>query len=325
MPAESQPFSEEDFKTELDRVIRHVLQRYNDLPALPTLPPSQNIHDAVSSLPSSLPDKGLGITATTSYLLNQLLPGCLPGQCGPRYFGFVTGGVTPSAQLADILAGSYDENVQVTLPNDTASTAVESRALELVLDLLGIERDVYTGRTITTGATSANILGLACARDHLYSVSPHLPPGYSYAQDGPPCVPNMPSPPIIILSLHPHFSITKAAGLVGIGAGPRVVQSIPADKSDELAFDMEVLEKRLKEEKEVGRGVIVSYGLGEVNTGGFGKGLDTVSDLCKRYAAWLHVDAGEVYDAKCAEGSVWRVCSSRARITTSNERNGSSG
>lgn len=43
----------------------------------------------------------------------------------------------------------------------------------------------------------------------------------------------------------------------------------------------------------MGRGVIVCYGLGEVNTGGFGTGLVDVAKLCKENGAWLHVDAGE--------------------------------
>lgn len=71
------------------------------------------------------------------------------------------------------------------------------------------------------------------------------------------------------------------------------MKSIPAAPNDELSLDLEVLEARLKEEQQVGRGVIVSYGLGEVNTGGLGTDLDKVAALCKSYGAWLHVDAGE--------------------------------
>jgi glutamate/tyrosine decarboxylase-like PLP-dependent enzyme len=299
----------ESFVQQLEIVTKHVAERYNDLGTLPTLPTQESIAHAVRSLPVTLPDTGLGTAGTTSYLFDNLLPGLLQGQPGPRYFGFVTGGVTDSAQLADILTGSYDENVQMTLPGATASTAVEARTLELVLDLLNIPRENYLGRTITTGATASNVLGLgkprsghvqsdwltaACARDHLYSVSPHLPEGYSFAQDGPPSAPGLPSPPIHILALHPHFSITKAAGLVGLGAGPRVVKAIPALADDELSFDVVALETRLKEEQQVGRGVIVSYGFGEVNTGGLGSDLDKVSALCRSYGAWLHIDAGEL-------------------------------
>jgi glutamate/tyrosine decarboxylase-like PLP-dependent enzyme len=49
----------------------------------------------------------------------------------------------------------------------------------------------------------------------------------------------------------------------------------------------------LEDEKAVGRGVIVVYGLGEVNTGGLAGDLDRVVDLCDELGAWLHVDAGE--------------------------------
>ena len=96
----------------------------------------------------------------------------------------------------------------------------------------------------------------------------------------------------MLLSLHPHFSVLKAASLVGIGSGPRIVQTLNADETSELTVDLENLEGRLQQEQRIGRGVIVSYGLGEVNTGGFGTGLPEIAALCKQYGAWLHVDAG---------------------------------
>lgn len=98
----------------------------------------------------------------------------------------------------------------------------------------------------------------------------------------------------MILSLHPHFSINKAAALVGLGSGPEVVQTLPRLEEDELAFDLAALRKRMQEEKEVGRGVIVVYGLGEVNTGGGLAGdLEEVVEVVEEYGGWLHVDAGE--------------------------------
>ena len=55
---------------------------------------------------------------------------------------------------------------------------------------------------------------------------------------------------------------------------------------------MALLRDRLEKEKEIGRGVIVSYGLGEVNTGGIGSDLENVAEMCEELGAWLHVDAG---------------------------------
>lgn len=85
----------------------------------------------------------------------------------------------------------------------------------------------------------------------------------------------------------------KAAAVVGLGSGPDVLQMMPCQADDELAFDLKALETKLREENNAGRGVILCYGLGEVNTGGFGSGLPDVARLCKEYGAWLHVDAGE--------------------------------
>lgn len=149
-----------EFQVNLEVLLRHLSTRHNTLSDLPTLPDPDAIKSAISALPARLPDSGQGTSSALTYLLKSILPGCLQAQNGPNYFGFVTGGVTPAAQLADILVGAYDENVQVTLPGQTAATAVEVRVLELVLDLMDVERDRYLGRTITTGATASNILGM---------------------------------------------------------------------------------------------------------------------------------------------------------------------
>lgn len=150
----------DDFPTLLSKVAHHIAERDAALSSLPVTPTPTAVHDAIAALPQSLPSAGLGTAATLNYLVDTVLPGCLTAQNGPRYFGFVTGGVTPAAQLTDILVGAYDENVQVTLPDTSASTAVEARTLEMVLDLLDIPRETYKGRTVTTGATASNILGL---------------------------------------------------------------------------------------------------------------------------------------------------------------------
>lgn len=149
-----------DFAANLQGIFAHISARHDDLTTLPTLPERHDIQATLAALPRTLPEVGLGTAGSINYILQSILPGCLQSQNGPNYFGFVTGGVTPAAQLADILVGAYDENVQVTLPDHTAATAVEYRVLEMILDLMGVEREKFMGRTITTGATASNVLGL---------------------------------------------------------------------------------------------------------------------------------------------------------------------
>lgn len=40
------------------------------------------------------------------------------------------------------------------------AVALEQRALDMVLDLLDIPADWFKGRSVTTGATASNIMGL---------------------------------------------------------------------------------------------------------------------------------------------------------------------
>src|SRR5579859_555816 len=75
--------------------------------------------------------------------------------------GFVTAGVTPAALLADYLVPTYDQNVQVHLPQ-SISTNVERHTIHMLCDLLSLPD--FDG-TLTTGTTAGNILGLACARE----------------------------------------------------------------------------------------------------------------------------------------------------------------
>ena len=48
------------------------------------------------------------------------------------------------------------------MKRETISTVVEATALGMLLDLLDLPKEVFPGRTITTGATASNIIGLGC-------------------------------------------------------------------------------------------------------------------------------------------------------------------
>jgi hypothetical protein len=156
-----------DFDDTLQSVFEHVRGRHHTLPSTCITGTPQDIKYTIDQLPRQLPEKGKGTAETINYLISTLLPGILQAQNGPRYFGFVVGGVTEAAQLADILSSSYDENVQVTLPGVTAATAIEARTLDMVLDLLELPDNHFLGRTITTGATASNVLGLGLCFDNI--------------------------------------------------------------------------------------------------------------------------------------------------------------
>ena len=128
------------------------------------------------------------------------------------------------------------------------------------MDLVSIPPSRFSGRTITTGATSSNILGLALGRQ--FVISHILGRPYSVAEDG------FGGVEIDILTVEAHASIRKAAALVGIGRSRVLEMGYREEESgaELMAFDLRKLELALKHAKENKRGVIVCPSYGEVNT-----------------------------------------------------------
>ena len=260
------------------------------------LPPSEEISGAAASIISLLPEEGLGTEHTTSHLIHDLAKGLNGSSLSSSYYGFVTGGTTPAARVADHLATLYDQNVAVHLPDQSIATDVESRAMEMLLNLLQFDPRTWHVQTLTTGATAGNVLGLACGRQ--WVLEQHLKreghdDASSVAQLG-----------MLkacrwaqiddwqVLTTMPHSSLRKAANIVGLG-GDSVID-IGVQEHDPTGFDMAKLEQRIALTR---MGTIVVISCGEVNSGWFAthsrEEVKRIRTLCDRHGAWLHVDGGE--------------------------------
>lgn len=147
----------------------------------------------------------------------------------------------------------------------TASVAIEALTLKYLLALLSLPGDVFNQNTITTGATSSNVLGLALGRNFVIS-SVKARQGikdWSVPEDGYGGI------EVDVFVIDAHASIRKAASLVGIGR--RNVVEVGSRELEEqgywCCFDLAELESRLRANLENGRGSIVATSFGEVNTG----------------------------------------------------------
>ncbi|QSZ36740.1 hypothetical protein DSL72_006623 [Monilinia vaccinii-corymbosi] len=256
------------------------------------LPTSNAVTGATRSLTASLPTKGLGEEATATHLLSDITPGFNGSKTSSSYYGFVTGGVFPIAEVADNIVTAFDQNVQVHLPDQSVSTAVEDRSLGMLAELLNLG-DGWKGRTFTTGATGANTLGLACGREvvlvrrlekvgemrgvgELGLIAACCKAGVREVQ---------------VLTSMAHSSTYKAASIVGLGRA--CVKDIGVGSDEPWKVDLDILEQELARDED-GVVSIVSLSAGEVNTGRFATegrvGMGKVRELCDRYGAWLHVD-----------------------------------
>lgn len=262
------------------------------------LPSLTSLHNAASALPASLPQAGWGEEATEAHLLTDLVPAFNGPKTSANYYGFVTGGVFPIAEFADHLVTAFDQNVQVHLPDQSISTVVEDRALSALVDLLELGPG-WAGRTFTTGATGANIMGLACGREAV--IQGRLAPGEpgvgelgllaACARAG--------IKEIQVLTAMGHSSLYKAASVVGLGRAS--VKDVGSGPEQPWKIDIGLLQQELQRE---GVASIVVLSAGEVNTGRFATSgsseMRQIRELCDKYGAWLHVDAG-------MSSLLWRV------------------
>lgn len=76
--------------------------RLQGLRQLPTIASPESLDNAVRKLPRRLTDQGCGLESAVQLMLSDLAPALAEGHAGPRYFGFVTGGVLPEATLGGL-------------------------------------------------------------------------------------------------------------------------------------------------------------------------------------------------------------------------------
>jgi glutamate/tyrosine decarboxylase-like PLP-dependent enzyme len=280
------------------------------------LPSPAALSTARASLPPAvLPSTGHGDSATLAHLIADLSPALNGSATSPHYYGFVTGGVLPVAAAADALVTACDQNVQVHLPAESASTVIEDRAACWLVQLLDLDLDPHgsdaalagagrwQGRTFTTGATASNVLGLACGREAVLQKRLWARGESGVVDEGGDGVGELGILEACrrawvvgfqVLTTMGHSSLYKASSIVGLGR--KSVKDVGA-RDQPWKFDLQKLEMELGRE---GIASIVAVSCGEVNTGRFATSnreeMEEIRELCDRYGAWLHVDGGEDSD-----------------------------
>jgi glutamate/tyrosine decarboxylase-like PLP-dependent enzyme len=185
---------------------------------------------------------------------------------GPRFFGFVFGGALPVTVAANWLGGAWDQNTGLFFSTPGVSR-LEEIALKWMIDLFGFPAG--TGAGFVTGATMANLSGLAAARNRLYQRA-----GWNVEADGLIGAPAL----SVIAGEEAHPTLLKSLGLLGLGR--KRITRVPVDDQGRMRADrFPHLDER----------TIVCLQAGNVNTGAF----DPLAELCKRAhdsGAWVHVD-----------------------------------
>ncbi|MGH2683464.1 MAG: pyridoxal phosphate-dependent decarboxylase family protein [Actinomycetota bacterium] len=238
------------------------------LPEQPVRP--KGADEAAMRFGGPLPEKGDGATAAIRTLLDDGMDAVIRS-AGPRFFHFVIGGSTPAALAADWLASAFDQNNGAWLATPLAAR-LEAVSLSWLKELFRVPAS--WGGVLTTGATMANFVGLACARR--WWAERH---GVDVDEQGLSGLPEVP----VFSSGYIHPSATKALAMLGLGRSR--VRRFSADDGGRL--DLEALERALRDLR--GAPAILVANAGEVNAGDFDP-IARVADLADQHGAWLHVD-----------------------------------
>jgi aromatic-L-amino-acid decarboxylase len=192
------------------------------------------------------------------------------GNLHPRFWAWVIGAGSGLGMLADMLAAGINPNLG---SGDHAPALVERQVIDWMKQALGFPAE--SSGLLVTGASMANIIGLAAAR--------HVKASINVKEDG---LFASPARMMFCGSSETHNSIVKGLQLLGFGK-----QSFcPIEVSADFKIKIAALRDAIRRHKDEGLKPICIIGnAGTVNTGAVDD-LAALADLCAEHDLWFHVD-----------------------------------
>ena len=215
--------------------------------------------------------------------LHELGSPATTAQGGGRYFGFVNGGVLPTALGARLLADFWDQNSALQVMSPIAAK-LEAICEKWLVEILDLPRGSAAG--LVSGTSAATLCGLLAGRNAL--LRRH---GWDVNAKGLFGAPKLRA----VMSEGAHITVRKTLAILGIGSTQ--IETVPADQQGRFDLSqMPPLDDR----------TLLILQAGNVNSGAF----DPFMPLCnaaRKAGAWVHVDG--------AFGLWARACRSTAHLT----------
>jgi aromatic-L-amino-acid decarboxylase len=223
------------------------------------------IDDATSALlRGGLPEHGTPanqVLEDAARVLDESL-----AQPRPRWFGFVGSSGLEIGVIGDLLAACYDINLAI---GTEAASHVERQALRWVGELVGFPG---RGGACTSGGMLSNLTALAAARERA------LPGSRRRGIVG--------TPAAIYCSSEAHYSIVRAAEVLGLGSDQ--VRSIPIDATRRMRPSQ--LAEAIDADRTSGVTPIACIASAGTTLTGAVDPIDALADVCGPRGVWLHVD-----------------------------------
>jgi L-2,4-diaminobutyrate decarboxylase len=189
----------------------------------------------------------------------------------PGYIGHQVGAPIPAASLAELVAGVLNQSMAV-YEMSPAATHIEHQTVRWLCSLIGW--DQQADGVFTSGGSLGNLTALLAARNHATS-------GAAWEQgvrSGPQLA--------VIVSEHAHYSVERAAGILGLGQ--EGVIRVPVDKHFRIQLPA-LADCYHAAEAQAKIVVAVVASAGTTATGSFDS-LRQIGEFCRARGVWFHVD-----------------------------------
>jgi len=191
----------------------------------------------------------------------------------PRMFGYVTSPGTPICALGSLIESALNINV-TSWRSGPAATELEHVTVNWLKEMLGYPAEA--AGILVSGGSLANLAALTVARN--------AKAGVDVTRGG---VAEVGRAMCLYVSEEGHFSIRKAARLLGIGAAN--VRAIKTTRR--LAIDRDALDRAVRADEAAGRlPFCVVANAGSAATGAFDP-IGELAEFAHSRNLWLHVDA----------------------------------
>ncbi|SDH50806.1 L-2,4-diaminobutyrate decarboxylase [Sinosporangium album] len=196
----------------------------------------------------------------------------------PSYLGHQTASPDFPAALAEFVHGATNNPVAIYEMGASAAT-VEFEVLRWMLDKVGFP----SGEGVLThGGSLANLTALLAARAHA------VPDAFSGG---------VPRDLALLVPPSAHYSIARAAGIMGLGG--RAVVPLDADRLGRI--DIAALPAALDRLRRAGRRPMALVASAGATGTGLHDDLRGIGEFCAAHGVWLHVDAAHGASALLSE------------------------
>jgi aromatic-L-amino-acid decarboxylase len=263
MPAANCPVS--TILQEVGRLIAYVIEGRTQEPPLAD---GLDHHSVATLFDEEVPTAGIPAEEVILLIAERVIPASL-NLSNPFTFGLMTPPPLPLPAALDGLISALNQNLGCAWRTAPSGIHVELQTLRWLCQLCGLPEN--SGGQFTTGGTISNLTALRLALHRAF------PEARAKGLAG------IKHPVVVYVSDQGHFSIDRAAGILGMGENR--VRKIPS--TSDLRMDVGRLEEQIRTDRATGHVPIAVVGTAGTTATGSIDPLAGIAEICGRENLWF--------------------------------------